>query len=249
MDLSVVGRPRPPQAALTQLKHHTKCRWTEHEGSANSAHSFENAIMIRFSDHVLSTRREDRRIHERGYSQAVCGGSGLWRAVRAADRAPRARPARLLGDRALRHPRRRARRDGPLRAHPLRRPRERVRRGRAQDRPRHPRAGPAGAGLLLRPPDHGRHARRRGRPLRGGRVRPGRHQARRRFRAVRGHARRADGVDEPSRRGEPRARGGSSSPPRPTCAPWPRWSVLLASCTPRSSTPRCATPSAAARCW
>ena len=60
----------------------------------------------------------------------------------------------------------------PERHHPVRRPGERVRRGRPDIDPQGLRAGRAGARLLLRPADHGGDARRLGGPHRGGRVRP-----------------------------------------------------------------------------
>ena len=113
----------------------------------------------------------------------------LRRAVRAADRPPRARFERVLGDRPVRHHRRRGARDGARRHHPVRRPRLRQRRGRSARRPRHLRAGRADPGLLLRPSGDRRHLGRQRVPPRGGRIRP-RHAARHRRPAVRGHARR-----------------------------------------------------------
>ena len=59
----------------------------------------------------------------------------LRRAVRAADRAPRARGARLLRDRPVRHHRRGGRAPRAGRAHPLGRSGERLRRGRAAHGP------------------------------------------------------------------------------------------------------------------
>ena len=95
----------------------------------------------------------------------------LRRAVRAADRPPRARFERVLGDRPVRHHRRRGARDGARRHHPVRRPRLRQRRGRSARRPRHLRAGRADPGLLLRPSGDLRHLGRQRVPPRGRRVR------------------------------------------------------------------------------
>ena len=141
--------------------------------------------------------------------QTAAEGAGfrLWRAVRAAHRPSRARPACIFRDRPVRHHGRRGARDGALRADPLRRPRVRVRRGRPDGRSGHLRAGPAHPGILLRPPGDRRHARRRGGPLRDRRVRPRHHRARPRERAVQRHAARADRVDEPPRCRLARARG------------------------------------------
>ncbi len=138
---------------------------------------------------------------------AVCRSLRLRRPVRPAHRAPRARPSRLFGNRAVRHLRAGDLPHGALRHHPLGRPGLRVRgrrprHGREDLLPWHPRSR-----LLLRPADHVRQARRRGRPHREGRVRPRHHHAPGRKPHPGRHAGHPDRVDEPPRRRLARAGG------------------------------------------
>ena len=159
-----------------------------------------------------ATARTQRSKHDCHPVQPVGHRRRFRSPVRAADRAARARLARVLGNRPMRHHRRRGARACARGHHPVGRPGQRVRRGRAVHRPGHLRAGHPRAGLLLRPADYGRHAGRHRGPHREGRVRGRAFDAARRGSvfAVRRDARRADGVDEPPRRrvrGSRRVRG------------------------------------------
>ena len=88
-----------------------------------------------------------------------------------AHRAPRARFAGVLGDRAVRRFRGRGARAGAGGHHLVGRAGERVRRGCAVRRPGDLRAGHPGARVLLRAADHGRDAGRHRGTHRGRRVR------------------------------------------------------------------------------
>ena len=134
-------------------------------------------------------------------------GRRLRRAVRAADRPPRARGARVLRDRPALDAGRRHARDAADGDHPVRRAVIGLRRGRAADRPGAVPRGRTRVRHLLRLPGDDPGSRRRGRAHRRRRVRPHRRSGSPSPACCFAPRRRPAGVDEPRRRGHRPAAG------------------------------------------
>ena len=191
-------------------------------------------------------RAGDERSPRGNLTYAESPGDRLRSPVRPADRPADARVPRVLRDRSPRHPGGRPGRGASVRHHPVGRAQVRVFARSAGCGSGDVLAGRSGARDLLRATGDGEGPGRRGRPHRDRRVRQERPIGERAFvRPVRRATRRASRVDEPQRRGRPRARGFPAGRPPRRPRPSPRSRIRSTGSTAFSSIPRCRTRRAA----